>query len=564
MIPFFEGLNEQVRELELDVLGVVSGGEAIARDHDFHESLRAVGLVACQDGERADVTVDVFRGRIQTRFPPWRTLTVFGEAPSRTVARLVAGPIEPGPPFFEESRMRLAPLVLTAAAALTAAVHLDAETKTTRLEKRIEKALTDAAQRTESDLREILEAELHPGTPLAKIRAQITFDDCRDTVFWLADDERGGRDTGSEGHGKAAQFVADRMAEAGLQPAGDDQGWFQRWKFGRRQTMNVVGLLPGETDEIVVVGAHLDHVGTGAAGFLTGRMPHPLAGDDKIYNGADDNASGSTAVLMMACALGRMKAKPRRGILFTFFSGEEKGLLGSRYYCEHPLFPLEKTVAMLNFDMVGRNKDHECEVLGKDVSPELAEMLDAANLKTGLKLSVPEKSPIMWMQSDQWSYYQAKVPCLFFTTGGHGQYHTALDHPDLINHGKIEEIAELGALLALDVANDDGKYSCNKLSLGPKLGVTPQPLADAQLAALGLKEKEGGVLLAQIQKGMPAEKAGLKAGDVVIAFDGKSLPRKNTLEAFRKKIQDAKPGSEQKVTVIRNTKRETYVVTYEK
>jgi len=459
--------------------------------------------------------------------------------------------------------MRLAAVL---AALLAFALPARAENMSERLARRLDKAVRDSSQRTESEFRELLASGLHPGSPLAAIRRSITWDSCREGVEFLASDALLGRDTGSDGHRAAAEWAAKRFESFGLKPVGDDGGWFQNWKWARRKTMNVVALLEGETDEVVVVGAHLDHVGHGDPGIFSGRIPNPLAGEDRIYNGADDNASGSDALVHIAQALAALGKKPRRGVLFILFSGEEKGLLGSSHYLANPIVPLEKTVAMLNFDMVGRNKDRECAVLGAQCSPELGRAVLRANRGIGMKLDVPtDSTPTIFMQSDQFTFYQKRIPCLFFTTGGHTEYHTALDHADRINVGKIEDIAELGALLALGIAEDRQRPTWLPISgLGPKLGVTPQPLAGAQLQALGLRENEGGVRLASLMDNFPAKNAGLQVGDIVIAFDGKPLPRENTLEAFRKAITKVKAGGSQEVTVIRNTKRLTVTVQYEK
>lgn len=457
--------------------------------------------------------------------------------------------------------MRLAPLAAASAAVLSLLLPLAAESpSSTRIERRLRKALENGEQRAASGIGEELDAVLRPGSTLASIRRFIRFDACNEAVRYLASDELEGRDTGSEGHLKAAKWAADRFADAGLKPVGDDDTYFQNWKFGKKPTLNVVAFLPGETDEVVVVGAHLDHVGKGQSGGWTGRMLHPLAGADVIYNGADDNASGSAAVVEMGCALARLKAKPRRGILFMLFSGEEKGLVGSKYYVDHPIFPLKKTVAMINFDMVGRNADHEMDVFGKDGSPELGEAVERVNARFGMKLKMPAKSPGVFMQSDQYSFHPKGIPSLFFTSGMHTEYHTALDHPDLINVGKVEEIAELGAALALDVANMEERPTWRKIDLGPRLGVQPAEVSATKRAELGLEKTEGAVSLASVTPNYAAARAGLKAKDVIIAIDGKPLPAEGTMDAFRERILES---DKQVFTVIRDGKRIEVNVNYE-
>ncbi|KAF0242320.1 MAG: peptidase [Planctomycetota bacterium] len=452
--------------------------------------------------------------------------------------------------------MRPAP-VAAIAALFAALLPLAAESPSSnRIERRLHKALEDSEQRAASGIAEDLEAALRPGSTIAKIRKAVRFDTCREDIFFLAGDELEGRDTGSEGHRKAGAWAAERFANAGLKPVGDNDTYFQAWTFGKKPnakpTLNVVAYLEGETDEVVVVGAHLDHVGKGQPGGWTGRIPHPLAGSDAVFNGADDNASGSAAVVEMGCALGKIKAKPKRGILFILFSGEEKGLIGSRWYVDHPIFPLKKTVAMINFDMVGRNADHEMELLGCDGSPELAAAAKAVNGQFKMNLKIPARSTGIFMQSDQYSFHPKGVPSLFFTSGMHTEYHTALDHPDLINIGKIEEIAELGAALALDVANLEERPTWVKIDLGPRLGVQPSEPGAKKRTELGLQDTEGAITLTSVTPNFAAARSGLKAGDVIVAIDGKPFPRKNAMEAFRTRIYEAE---KQVFTVIRGGKR---------
>jgi hypothetical protein len=216
-------------------------------------------------------------------------------------------------------------------------------------------------------------------------------------------------------------------------------------------THNVVGFLEGSDPnlkkEIVVVGAHYDHVGTQKTG---------KPDEDLIFNGADDNGSGTTALLAIAAAFGHSPVKPRRSVLLMAFAAEERGLLGSRAYVENPLFPLDKTVAMVNLDMVGRNSLDSLSVIGGAKSPDLARIAQEENAKVGFTLVIENLSS---GGSDHMSFQRKNVPFLFFFSGFHPDYHKVTDHADLLNIPKIARVATLAFRTAWRVANEDRKYT---------------------------------------------------------------------------------------------------------
>ncbi len=216
-------------------------------------------------------------------------------------------------------------------------------------------------------------------------------------------------------------------------------------------TRNVVGLIEGADpklkNEIVVVGAHYDHVGY---------IKQHQEGEDYIYNGADDNASGTSAVLAIAKAFGAAKQKPKRSVLLMAFAGEEKGLFGSRAYVEQPLFPLENTVAMLNLDMVGRNAPDSVSVGGNTRSPDLAKINEEENRAVGLQLDYSIEE--FHNRSDQYNFARKQIPFLFYFTGLHADYHRLGDHADKINENKIAKIATLAFRVAWRAANTDQRF----------------------------------------------------------------------------------------------------------
>ncbi len=214
---------------------------------------------------------------------------------------------------------------------------------------------------------------------------------------------------------------------------------------------NVAAWLPGSDprlkSQVVVVGAHYDHVG--------------VANDTVIYNGADDNASGTAGVLEIAQAFALNPVRPKRSLLFICFAGEEKGLFGSRYYVDTPLFPLDSTVAMLNLDMISRNDSNQVSVAGKDVSPELFALLKAANTEVGLEITTEAEK--FFRQSDHYSFYRKHVPVLFFNTLEHADLHKPTDDVGKIMPRKMERIARLAYLLAYQAANSPERPSFHEI-----------------------------------------------------------------------------------------------------
>ncbi len=209
-------------------------------------------------------------------------------------------------------------------------------------------------------------------------------------------------------------------------------------------TKNVIGVVrgtdPNLRDEVIVVGGHYDHVGIGGGGA------------DRIHNGADDNASGSSGVLEIAQAFATSPLKPRRTLVFMLFAGEEKGLLGARHYVRNPVFPIEKTVAMINLDMIGRNATDDVEVIGAFQNKDLSALAKRANRTVGMKLTEPQS---ISGGSDHMPFISGGVPAVFFFSGFHREYHQPGDHAELINREKLEKISRLAFNCAWELAMSD-------------------------------------------------------------------------------------------------------------
>jgi aminopeptidase YwaD len=214
---------------------------------------------------------------------------------------------------------------------------------------------------------------------------------------------------------------------------------------------NVIGFLEGTDpelkNEILVVGAHYDHVGY---------KKNTPAGEDSIYNGADDNASGTAGVMAIARAFSKLEQKPKRSVLFITFAGEERGLFGSRHYVDNPLFPLENTVAMLNLDMIGRNESNRLYVNAHSVSPQLKEINAEENEEVGMELLYNDSYSSGG--SDHASFIDKGIAALFYHSGLHSDYHKPSDEADRIDFTKAARISQLAFRTAFRIANESTRY----------------------------------------------------------------------------------------------------------
>ncbi len=274
----------------------------------------------------------------------------------------------------------------------------------------------------------------------------ISADSLRGHVSFLASDVLEGRATPSRGLDVAAEYIAAQFRRAGLEPAGDD-GYFQTASTAR----NVAGVLRGSDpvlkDTCVLVSAHYDHLG---------------ARGDRIYNGANDDASGTAAVIEMAAAFARLRERPKRSILFVAFFGEEKGLLGSRYYVAHPLFPIEKTVAGINLEQIGRTDDVtgplllSAYVTGFDYS-DVGAILQKAGALTGVTIAKHEKDNDKYFSlSDNRPLAQAGIPAHTVSVGYiFPDYHRPGDHWEKLDYPNMEKIVRAVAAGVLMIAASD-------------------------------------------------------------------------------------------------------------
>jgi hypothetical protein len=308
-----------------------------------------------------------------------------------------------------------------------------------------------------------------------------------------------------------------------------------------RTVRNVVGYLPGQTDEYVILGAHYDHLGLGDQYSLAPSQvgkPHP---------GADDNASGTAGVIELARWFGS-QPKPKRGILFLAFAGEELGLLGSRYWVDHPELPLEKAVAMINLDMIGRLRDGKVYIGGARTGTTFKAVLEETLPKHRLKADLSGGMDVG--SSDHASFTSKQVPALFFFSGLHSDYHKPSDTWDKIDAPDAAELLRAVADIAGRLSNETGRPEFVKVE-PPKTGPAGGggPGYGAWFGSIpDFGETPRGVKFADVTAGSPAAKAGLRGGDILIEFDG--APVQNLYD-FTYALRARKPGDEVVVKVLR-------------
>lgn len=311
-------------------------------------------------------------------------------------------------------------------------------------------------------------------------------------------------------------------------------------------THNVVAVLPG-TDpklarEVVVVGAHMDHLGLGGASSLS---------DSKrpaIHHGADDNASGTSALIEIASILSSPVNRPKRTVVFIAFSGEELGLLGSVHYVKNPVFPIADTVAMINLDMVGRLRDKSrLSIIGVKTSPGWEALVSPLVKSSSLNVVLEDSTS---GGSDHQPFQNAKVPVNFFFTGLHSDYHRPSDTSDKIDFAGIASVSQLAARLVERVGDRAERMVFSEPPTAPGGSGTMRAKA-----SLGTIPEYGagvvGVLLGGVRPGSPAEKAGLLAGDIMVSFAGKTI---RSIEEYTAVLGECNPGD---VVIIKVNRKGT-------
>ncbi len=323
------------------------------------------------------------------------------------------------------------------------------------------------------------------------------------------------------------------------------------------EVSNVLAYLPGKSDEYVILGAHYDHLGKGEYG---GSLAPSQIG--QFHPGADDNASGTAALLELARVLAPLKGQLPRGILFSSFAGEELGLLGSAAWVRNPTLPLAKADAMLNMDMIGRIQKETLYVGGVGTAAEFKGILEKGVAATGLKAEYSESG---YSSSDHTSFVVKQIPVLFFFSGLHSDYHKPSDTWEKIDAKSAVKVVDLVADTGLAIDEAPGKLqfvtveekhtqstssaSGGGSGYGPYFGSIPD-----------FGQVETGVKFSDVRPGSPAAKAGLKGGDTMIQFGDSTI---KNLYDFTDALRRAKVGDKVAVTVLRDGKPLTVTVTLE-
>lgn len=381
----------------------------------------------------------------------------------------------------------------------------------------------------------------------------------KEDVTFLSSDALEGRQTGSNGEQKAAEYIAERFQNIGLQAKGT-KNYFQPFSFRPKTDphqdinytvkdgdstitgTNVIGYIDNKAENTIIIGAHYDHLGLGAEGSLH-------RGETAIHNGADDNASGVAVLLNLA---EKLKAKnTNNNYVFITFSGEEMGLLGSNYFIKNPTIDTKKTNYMINMDMVGRLKtDSTLAVYGVGTSPILKQTVKANN--SNFKL-IEKESGVG--PSDHTSFYNADIPVLHFFTGQHEDYHKPSDDFEKLNYDGMQRISNYIYEIITDLDNN-GKLpfraTKNESDAVPKfevgLGVTPDYLFDG----IGMR-------IDGTRDDTPATNAGIQKGDIVIKMGAHDI---SDMMTYMKALSGYKKGDTTDVTVKRGDELVVVAVTF--
>ncbi|MEX0978821.1 MAG: M20/M25/M40 family metallo-hydrolase [Pirellulales bacterium] len=347
----------------------------------------------------------------------------------------------------------------------------------------------------------------------------ITTEEVTGHVNALADDTFEGREAGSRGNRAAGIYMIDRLKKLAFKGGGSGGSYYQSGNGSN----NILALVEGRDEtlknQVILIGAHYDHVGYGSYRNSFGPV-------GRIHNGADDNASGVAALLEVADALSRLPERPKRSILFAFWDAEEKGLLGSKYWVEHPTVPLDRLRLAINVDMIGRMRNSRIEVFGIRTTPGLRRLVSRQN-DTALLLD------FNWDvrgDSDHYTFFSRNMPILMMHTGLHDDYHRPSDDAEKINGEGLKQVAQLmfGVLIELADTPDlsgfrrQSQIESRSAQRASEVTLRPPP------GRLGIRwdeaaARDGRIVVAAVVRGSAADAAGLRPGDRLVKFAGREV-----------------------------------------
>jgi hypothetical protein len=350
----------------------------------------------------------------------------------------------------------------------------------------------------------------------------ITAEDLGEYVAHLADPAMEGREAGTRGGRAAGDYLVERYTQAHLQPAGIDGGYTQPFPPDFR---NILAMLPGSDpelkDQVIIVGAHYDHVGFGTRRNSLGQV-------GLVHPGADDNASGTSAVLKLAEAFTMLPNAPKRSILFAAWDAEEKGMLGTRYWLAHSTLPLDHVKAVINLDMIGYLRDDHVLVYGDRTSFGWRRLLSFQNDGQGLQL---EFSWMMKPVADHYAFFKSDLPVIMLHTGLHDNYHRPTDFSKFINNEGMMRVTRLMFGAIHDLADRSSPLPSFRVASRRETPETEKAiLANIAKPAdrLGIgwtndPAEDHEIVISQITPNSPAERAGLRVGDRMTQFAGRPI-----------------------------------------
>jgi aminopeptidase N len=397
----------------------------------------------------------------------------------------------------------------------------------------------------------------------------ITPDLVKPLIIKLSGDEFEGRGAGYPGEKKAAEFIAKEFKRIGLTPAGDNarSTYFQEFKFHPHHPVtpwevltsrNVLGFIEGQDpllkQEVVVIAAHYDGQGRlGQADPFRKPPTDPQSGP--IWSSANDNLTGVSAVLAAAWAIKQSQVRPKRSILFAAFGCEEHGMSGSIAYVSHPSFPLDRHVAMINFEKLGRAPDQPLNAGATGTSSGWVSTLRDASTLTGTQVRIP--MPFVIPDSDHYPFAASGIPAVILSVNGPDDAHSPADVAEKIDYARVAEYARYGLAVLLELASLPQRISYSDVR-GFDPGLIAHLASDAEADRAGLRSPDSGLKVTGVIPGGPADRAGLQPGDLILRGADTAFRRDMTLAVLQQmqmQIGTGQKGQQLRMTVLRGGKQ---------